>query len=462
MGALLDTTEEAKRKVLAIGAQAGESGVQAYQQAQAQLAAFQQQALQGSLADASLIGATPAAANSGYAQGAFDLIRSAITANQAGYQGALNTQTAGTQTALTHLGSLEGLIAAEAAAKAAAEGGGGGGGGGGRGSGGSGGSLSDSEMRVRLIGEATRQRDAAAADALDRLNQARQARAATSQQRGALKSRIQQALGRRRARVLLKRAPGRGERPVNRRIQQLQRRSQRLIRQGEGQGKGGKATPHINAEIRRLRQAVPLFAQRRGLQQQADLQQQALRNEYVNARQIITAPLAPLARQVALDSGLAPEEAYGLINDVNAKSLNDADRANLKNAGGPLAALGPVPTLRPRYAAQEAGVKVPQAQHSRKGPLYKNLASQIEAELRNGTSIEDVARQLEPLRSASWENVNKPIASGGNVITRGRRKIQVYTDNSGNKVTRVIAKYHPSHAPLVDLLLSDYAPAFGG
>lgn len=464
---LFDTTEEAKRKVLAIGAQTGEQGVQAFQQAQQDLEASRMQALYGLAESAGTIGAGGSATTAlqGAVTPSFELLKSSLGNAQANYKTALDVNQAATLGALTHLGSLEPLLAAKAAEALARSGGGGGGGGGGSGGGGGGGGtdlakLSDARLQTYALGAAQALRSQDRDTALRNLQAAAAQRAQTSAQRAALRRQIIQTAGPRLAQRVLARAPGRvSGTGINRRIAALQQRRTQLLRQHQGKGPRGRSTPHIDTELQRLRQTRTLIGERGQLAQTAAGQQGRLREFYGQARATYGEELTPLVQQWLVEQGIDPERALGLLTPTEQKSLRIADRDELKQAGGPLGAFGGVPLLAPKHIAKEVGVKPAKVSMMRNSPNYKTLARAAEEALAKGTDLQTFARDVaQSWSDPYWEKVSNPSTAvgAGPVRRKGDQQVQKV-----NGQVRVIARRRPGHSQLVKLILADYRPAFG-
>lgn len=200
MGAIADAAEDAKARVLAIGAQTGDAGVAAYQRAQQEIQASQQAAIARAHESARLIGAPSginATLDETITRPSNRLIDS-LKASEASFRAAGQGLTA------SSIGYLDKLKAREPQVEALLGGrggrGGGGGGGGGRGGGGSDwGSLSDSETRVRLIGAAQQRKQGAVNQVLRAVQKKAGKRQQVSRQRGQTRQQIESTRAGRRA-----------------------------------------------------------------------------------------------------------------------------------------------------------------------------------------------------------------------------------------------------------------------
>lgn len=453
MGAIVDAAEEARRRALEIGAQTGAAGVAAYDEAKQRVAQAQQDALARAAHDAAQINAPQGMGFEGLIARPTTQIQQVLDTQQAGFKSAAFAGLAGASTYADKLRATEPyidrLIAERLAAEAAASGGGGGGsGGGGRGGGGGGGGgdLSDSELRVRLKGAATAQRDEMVAAAADKLGAKTAKRQVTSKARGKVKRQIVQIVGKQKKpmargvnnRRVLQGAPGRAAHGtgIPRAITRIETRRAKL------QARGRAQTPVLDRRLGRLQQTRGLLQERRRLFNVARNQDRGLRKAYGNVVSTQAQSLAPLARQIAVDSGLSADEAYGLISPTEQAQYDAADVKNRKSAGGALRQLGIPPRLLPKDAAKDLKMPAAKARVVRKSKNYQTLATAAQAALDQGYTLQKFASELD-----SWR---QPYSQ--------RVKIKATDKNpSGYKTVKT-----PGHGNLVDLILFDFAPAFAG
>lgn len=419
-GPIQTSADEAQRQVLAIGAQQGDAGVQAFNDAQKQLDQIQADALARGNLQASGIQAPTTAAGE-MAQLYLRPTATAkglVTASEAAFKSGMARNSYDTVSYLQRLGAVEPMldkyIAAKAAADLAASGGGGSGGGGSGGGGGGGSDLSDSELRVQLKGAADQSRQSDIADAAARL-------AAASKERTAARRLVSQAsVGVHRQTKTVKRR-GRKLKVVINRAKAPPRRRQQL------------AARYANAVYERNAARTKLGGLRRNAQATARTQRRA----YADLVQTGHAPLEDYARAIGIEAGEDPNRVAGLIGPTEAASLRNADKNRDAAAGGNVGLFGRAPTLGPRAAAKEIKVPTAKAKVMRTSPRYRDIAAQAEAYLAKGKTLGEFQREI----GDPWR---KP-----------------FTTQAKNKKGKKVDVKHKGYSHLVDLVLLDYGPSFG-
>jgi hypothetical protein len=346
VASLQETTEAQKRAVLAEGARSGDAGVAAYQQAQAAIQAQRADATAEAARAAALIGAT----------GSNTAANALIT--RPGQQ--LQDVLAGDQARFTNARGLEQQGSLDYLTIAAARGGGGGGGGGGSEKEKKEPELSDSELRVRLKGAATDQRQATVTKESEQLAGAKKQTRQTRAQLKAVNKQVRHAV---------KRA---GDDPNNRQQKKI-------------------------ADLR---------AQRRDLRQGLTTKRATAREEYAQTARAIRTPLAPIATDLGVRAGVSPELAQGLFGPTESQSLNTADAKALKEAGGVEGLLGRVPRLTRRGASEAVKVAPAKVRQVRRSPLYRQLATTMSSELAAGKDFNELAKQL---RNPPLNKKGKPV-----------------------------------------------------
>jgi hypothetical protein len=437
MGSIADAADEGARRVLAIGAQAGDQGVQAYQQAQAQVGQIQQDALGRLGNDVSQINAP-----TGLRGELGTLITRPTTQLQqemAAGQGRFSADIArSSYDNLGYLNSLKGIepmidkmLAAQAAASGGGGSGGGGSGGGGRGGGGGGDNLSDSELRKQLSGAASQVRESNIQAAAANLQAAGQQRKAVAQQVKAVKGQVQKNV-----QVLKTQAKPTGKGSVVVLAKKYQDAS------GQKKKKLGKQL--IQARNRTLgataggarantayTKAIPV----------ASAAQRAQRGAYSGLVQTRNASLGDIARQIGVDAGEDPNRVFGLIGPTEDKSFRLADANRNKAEGGTISALGAPPTLGKFAAAAELKVTPKKAAVMRKSQNYDALSQVARQAIQKGKTFEEFKNDLNPSRvkvePVYKRNGDPKVGKNGQQVTKTTR-----FDN------------------VVNLILMDYAPAF--
>lgn len=343
--------------MLAEGARSGDAGVAAYQQAQAAIQAQRADATAEAARAAALIGATGSntAANALITRPGQQL-QDVLAGDQARFTNARGLEQQGSLDYLTKLGSLGPQIDAIAAAR----GGGGGGGGGGSEKEKKEPELSDSELRVRLKGAATDQRQATVTKESEQLAGAKKQTRQTRAQLKAVNKQVRHAV---------KRA---GDDPNNRQQKKI-------------------------ADLR---------AQRRDLRQGLTTKRATAREEYAQTARAIRTPLAPIATDLGVRAGVSPELAQGLFGPTESQSLNTADAKALKEAGGVEGLLGRVPRLTRRGASEAVKVAPAKVRQVRRSPLYRQLATTMSSELAAGKDFNELAKQL---RNPPLNKKGKPV-----------------------------------------------------
>jgi hypothetical protein len=390
VAAITEGAEEAKRKILAIGAQSGDAGIKAYQDARAAITAS---------TDAALAQAHGYTANidASHANSTIDALigRPALTAQQgldageAGFRATMEANRAGALTYLDKLAALEPALLAQAAAA-----GGGGGGGGGGGSGAKEKQLSDSELRVRLTG-------AAQLDKADRVAAAVQAaQGSRAELRGVRKDQRQNRQQRRKVRRRVDLEPEKDAKRLTpaqalrlaahpQRLYAMQRRGvtdARLM----GMGLDLSGTPRdFRQQVRRVGrlhtlrdEAATLRGERRDLTRTA-------RQDYADQVGASQASLADLARQIGVDSGLDPEQAVGLFTPTQEKSLGEAERALAKEQGGVIGRFGAPARGSAAIAAKALKITPKAVQQLRASKQYEMFRTALEQTLAQGHTIDE-------------------------------------------------------------------------
>lgn len=428
MATLAESAEEARRQVLAIGAQTGDAGVKAYKDAQDANAALQRDALARASAYSSQIGGPEGYSVTHFVTDPLARYSSALSGQQAAFETARSTNEQATLNHLSTLGGLQPMLDAWVAAhRASAAGSGGGGSSGGPG-----------DLKATdLFGAAAAARTQALGTQSNTLTQAvgtaRTARLSRAQNRRQLRHQLAKA-----------RAFGDNNLAASGIIPNANRRGAkgsgigaeiRRLKALRGQGATPTASPGtstsptatrpasstINAQIERLRGIRSGLNERKDLTAQFAQARGGARNAYADLVGTAQTPLADAARQIGVNAGLSPEEVYALVTPEKERTSRNADVANFKAAGG-ISQFGAPP--RAPLAGPALHRNAAQVRTLRRSPGYQEAVGVIVDGIAKGGTYDQLAQAL---RSVKGKGGKKKYAK-----------------------------------PLVDLLLADYAPSFPG
>lgn len=443
MATLAESAEEARRAVLAIGAQTGDAGVKAYKDAQDANAALQRDALARASAYSSQIGGPEGYSVTHFVTDPLARYSSALSGQQAAFETARSTNEQATLNHLSTLGGLQPMLDAWVAAHRASA----------AGSGGSGSSGGPADLKATdLFGAAAAARTQALGTQSNTLTQAvgtaRTARLSRAQNRRQLRHELAKA-----------RAFGDNNLAASGIIPNANRRGAkgsgigaeiRRLKGLRGQGATPTASPGtstsptatrpasatINAQIERLRGIRSGLNERKDLTAQFAQARGGARNAYADLVGTAQTPLADAARQIGVNAGLSPEEVYALITPEKERTSRNADVANFKAAGGVLGVTGKAPPRAPLVR-----VKVPKglqkdytpsayAQFMRRDPSYKEAVGVAADQATKGVSLADLRAMMQ------------------GAVDRNKKK------RADGTYPRIYSQ------KLIDLVLADLEPAF--